>query len=153
MRSSTHGKIGRFSTLSSGSPWKDCSIVVKTIVKSFMAQYQHHRNIEFSAMALTATAFLLGGLPLSAQITGPDFFTRTVVVGDSLSAGFQNFSLFDSNPVPPTPAPPAPGGQQYGFAAVVAQQAGHGLTLPLFAYPGVPANFFLYPSPLFGREN
>ncbi len=80
--------------------------------------------------------------------TGQADLSRIVVVGDSLSAGFQNFSLFDA-----TTAPFA-GGQQYGFAAWVAHQAGHDLTLPLFSYPGVPVNFFVNPSPpLFGREN
>jgi lysophospholipase L1-like esterase len=48
-----------------------------------------------------------------------------VVVGDSLSAGFQNFSLYDS-------------GQTNGFAAVVANQAGATVALPLFSYPGIP---------------
>lgn len=48
-----------------------------------------------------------------------------VVVGDSLSAGFQNFSLYES-------------GQTHGYAAVVATQAGANLPLPLFSYPGIP---------------
>jgi len=56
------------------------------------------------------------------------------VVGDSLSAGFQNFSLFDSDSVPGVP----PGGQKYGYAALVAQQAGVSVTLPLISYPGIP---------------
>ena len=53
-----------------------------------------------------------------------------VVVGDSLSAGFQNFSLNDT-------------GQPHGFAAVVASQAGANLSLPLFSYPGIPPALML----------
>ena len=48
-----------------------------------------------------------------------------VVVGDSLSAGFQNFSLYES-------------GQTHGYAAVVATQAGANVPLPLFSFPGIP---------------
>ena len=59
---------------------------------------------------------------------------RLVVVGDSLSAGFQNFSSFDSDSVPGAPA----GGQKHGFAALIAQQAGVNLNLPLISLPGIP---------------
>jgi lysophospholipase L1-like esterase len=59
---------------------------------------------------------------------------RLVVVGDSLSAGFQNFSLFDSDSLPGAPA----GGQKHGFAALIAQQAGVNLNLPLISLPGIP---------------
>jgi hypothetical protein len=61
--------------------------------------------------------------------------TNLVVVGDSLSAGFQNFSLYDSDSIVP-PAPP--GGQKHGFAALIAQQANVDLSLPLIQYPGIP---------------
>jgi lysophospholipase L1-like esterase len=91
--------------------------------------------------------------PLSAANDAANL-SKIVVIGDSLSAGFQDFSLFDANSSPTSPFPPLPGGQQYGFAAVVAHQAGHDLTLPLFSNPGIPFNFTnpaLYP--LFGREN
>jgi GDSL-like Lipase/Acylhydrolase len=61
--------------------------------------------------------------------------SNLVVIGDSLSAGFQNFSLYDSNSaVPPAP----PGGQTHGFAALIAQQASVDLSLPLIQYPGIP---------------
>ncbi len=56
---------------------------------------------------------------------------RLVVVGDSLGAGFQNFSLYDSNSVAP------PGGQTHGFAALIAHQANVSLNLPLIKYPGI----------------
>jgi lysophospholipase L1-like esterase len=56
------------------------------------------------------------------------------VVGDSLSAGFQNFSLFDSDGVPGLP----PGGQTHGYTALIAQQAAVSLVQPLISYPGIP---------------
>ena len=51
--------------------------------------------------------------------------SKLVVVGDSLSAGVQNFSLLDSQ-------------QPFGYANVVAQQAGATLVLPLIPSPGAP---------------
>lgn len=51
--------------------------------------------------------------------------TRLVVVGDSLSAGFQSGSLIES-------------AQVNGYAALIAEQAGVQLPLPLIAAPGVP---------------
>jgi hypothetical protein len=67
-----------------------------------------------------------------AAAAQPSNLGRLVVVGDSLSAGFQNFSLFDANTAP------APGGEQHGFAALLAQQAGAALTERLIAFPGIP---------------
>src|SRR5712691_7987587 len=51
--------------------------------------------------------------------------SRLVVVGDSLSAGFQNGSLLDSQ-------------QPHGYASLVAKQARVDLPLPLIAAPGIP---------------
>lgn len=51
---------------------------------------------------------------------------RFVVVGDSLSAGVQNFSLLDTQ-------------QPNGYASVIARQAGWPLTLPLVPFPGAPS--------------
>lgn len=51
--------------------------------------------------------------------------SRLVVVGDSLSAGVENFSLLDRQ-------------QPHGYAAVIAAQAGVRLVLPLVPYPGAP---------------
>jgi lysophospholipase L1-like esterase len=48
-----------------------------------------------------------------------------VVVGDSLSAGVQNFSLLDSQ-------------QPNGYASVIARQAGVNLGLPEVQWPGAP---------------
>src|SRR5437016_3780582 len=62
---------------------------------------------------------------------------RLVVVGDSLGAGFQNFSLYDSDSVAP------PGGQTHGFAELIAHQAKVSLKLPLIQYPGIPPALIL----------
>ena len=62
-------------------------------------------------------------LPVAAQNKAD--LSRLVVVGDSLSAGFQNGSLLDSQ-------------QVHGYANVIAQQAGVNLNLPLIAPPGIP---------------
>jgi lysophospholipase L1-like esterase len=52
--------------------------------------------------------------------------TRLVVVGDSLSAGFQNHSLLDVQ-------------QVNGYASLVAKQARTTLPLPLIMAPGIPS--------------
>jgi hypothetical protein len=80
--------------------------------------------------ALAGTA-VLAVVPVSGQGS----LGRLVVVGDSLSAGYQNFSLFDSDSAPGVPL----GGQKHGYAALVAQQAGANLNLPLISYPGIPS--------------
>jgi len=51
--------------------------------------------------------------------------TRLVVIGDSLSAGYMNSSLLDSQ-------------QVHGYANLVATQAHTPMTLPLIAAPGIP---------------
>jgi hypothetical protein len=63
-----------------------------------------------------AGALLFCSLPIFAQSErsgkdGSGKVGRLVVVGDSLSAGFQNFSLFDSDSAPMVP----PGGQKHGI--------------------------------------
>jgi GDSL-like Lipase/Acylhydrolase len=84
--------------------------------------------------ALIFAALLLGGLsglfasPARAQLrsTGRKAnLSRIVVVGDSLSAGFQNDSLLDTQ-------------QVHGWASDLANQANVPLTLPLIAPPGIP---------------
>jgi GDSL-like Lipase/Acylhydrolase len=57
---------------------------------------------------------------------GAPSFATTVVIGDSLSAGFQNGSLLDLQ-------------QPNGWASLVAKQAKFNLTLPLIGPPGAPA--------------
>ena len=56
--------------------------------------------------------------------------SRLVVIGDSLSAGYQNGSLHEAH-------------QPHGYAALVAAQAGTDLALPLIAAPGIPNIFSL----------
>jgi lysophospholipase L1-like esterase len=60
--------------------------------------------------------------------------SHLVVVGDSLSAGFQNFSMVQS-------------GQVSGYANLIAQQARTPLILPLITEPGVPNKLILVPGP------
>jgi lysophospholipase L1-like esterase len=100
-------------------------------------------GIRIGRLAVVSLA-LLGSVPASAQLagvfnSGRADLSRLVVVGDSLSAGFQNFSLFDGDGVPGLP----PGGQTHGYAALVAQQAAVGVTLPLISYPGIPPTLIL----------
>jgi len=66
---------------------------------------------------------LVAVLPAWAQKRAD--LSRLVVVGDSLSAGFQNGSLLDSQ-------------QPHGYASLIAQQAEVDLPLPLIAPPGIP---------------
>jgi lysophospholipase L1-like esterase len=80
------------------------------------------RNCLLSLILISASA----PVPLSAQgRNSPPAPDRLVVVGDSLSAGVQNFSLLFSQ-------------QPRGYASVIARQAGWPLTLPLVPYPGAP---------------
>ncbi len=51
--------------------------------------------------------------------------SHLVVVGDSLSAGFQNYSLYDKQ-------------QIHGYASLIAAQAGVKMVLPLVPAPGAP---------------
>src|SRR5262249_32963547 len=68
--------------------------------------------------------FILG-VPLALAQPKKADLSRLVVVGDSLSAGFQNFSLLGSQ-------------QVHSSAALVAAQAHTQLVLPLVKDPGVP---------------
>lgn len=83
---------------------------------------------------LLVGTILFTSLPLFAEKERAGQVGRLVVVGDSLSAGFQNFSLFDSDTAPI----PFAGGQKHGYTALVATQAGASVTLPLISYPGIP---------------
>lgn len=53
-------------------------------------------------------------------------FSKTIFLGDSLTAGFQNGSLLDTQ-------------QPHGYASLIAQQAKFAIDLPLIAPPGAPA--------------
>ncbi len=94
--------------------------------------FRAHSVVRF---ALTATFALLLAGTASAQIEAQahDYgrhpqkldLSRTLIVGDSLSAGFQSDSLLDT-------------AQPHGWAALVAGQAQVPLELPLIAPPGIP---------------
>jgi phospholipase/lecithinase/hemolysin len=64
-------------------------------------------------------------LALPAQAQKQANLERLIVVGDSLSAGFQSGSLLDSQ-------------QVHGYANLIAQQGQAKLPLPLISFPGVP---------------
>jgi lysophospholipase L1-like esterase len=89
---------------------------------------------------LLVLAFSVVPAPAGAHGAGVDL-SRLVVVGDSLSAGYQNGSLLDSQ-------------QVNGYAAVVARQADVPLPLPLIAAPGIPNVLTLVdpgPPPVLGQ--
>jgi hypothetical protein len=67
------------------------------------------------------------GLIITAALYGQKKadFSKFVVAGDSLSAGYQNSQLIES-------------GQVHGYANVIATQAGVSLKLPLLPPPGYP---------------
>lgn len=71
-------------------------------------------------------ALVLGAVsPAGAESARRADLSRLVVVGDSLSAGFQNGSLLATQ-------------QVNGYASLIAAQAGVELELPLIADPGIP---------------
>jgi phospholipase/lecithinase/hemolysin len=76
-------------------------------------------------------SIVCAGVPAAAQRKAD--LSRLVVVGDSLSAGYQNGSLLDTQ-------------QVHGYASLVAAQAGVTLALPRIAFPGIP-NVFQLVSP------
>src|SRR5580692_7449663 len=67
-----------------------------------------------------------GGHSYSGSAGGTTNFTSVIWIGDSLTAGYQNGSLLDSQ-------------QVHGYAALVAAQANFRITLPLIAAPGAPS--------------
>jgi lysophospholipase L1-like esterase len=81
----------------------------------------------FTFRGLICVSLLGFALPASAQQAD---LTRFVVVGDSLSAGYRNFSLLSDY-------------QQQSYAALIAKQAGTPLALPLIAKPGIPSELVL----------
>ena len=88
----------------------------------------HHVGRRSLVWTLTLAILLLNW---ATVISGRSFhqkpkadLSRLVVVGDSLSAGFQSGSLIET-------------AQVNGYAALIANQAGVDLALPLIASPGV----------------
>lgn len=90
----------------------------------------HLRAILLSSLCLTGALSGCGGSSSKSGGGGnagqPPSFATVVVIGDSLSAGFQNGALLDTQ-------------QPNGWASLVATQAKFNLPLPLLAPPGVPA--------------
>ena len=82
-----------------------------------------------SGSLLLACAMTLGVSGCgSSSMTAPQNagnFNTTVFIGDSLTAGYQNGSLLDTQ-------------QTNGYANLIAQQAKFVLALPLIASPGAP---------------
>ena len=83
--------------------------------------------IASAALAVVVAGVLgCGSSSSSSSNSATPGFETTVVIGDSLSAGFQNGSLLDSQ-------------QPNGWASLIARQAGFSLALPLIATPGAPS--------------
>lgn len=80
--------------------------------------------IRFRCYSVPIFLVLLSGSAFP-QKQSPAVLSNLVVVGDSLSAGVQNFSLLGTQ-------------QVNGFATLIAEQANVPLVLPLVPYPGVP---------------
>jgi lysophospholipase L1-like esterase len=83
---------------------------------------QRYRSVHLLLVTLFAALVLVPAAQAEKQHVD---FSRFVVVGDSLSAGFQSNSLIDT-------------AQPHGYANVVAQQAHASLILPLISPPGIP---------------
>ena len=81
----------------------------------------------FLTAAALATLLLTLSCGAAKKFTGGIAdFSKTIFVGDSLTAGFQNGSLLDTQ-------------QPHGWAPLVAAQAKFSITQPLIAPPGAPA--------------
>jgi lysophospholipase L1-like esterase len=102
------------------------------------------RKLGTIGVALAAAALLLPSAPAPtahAQGGGADF-TRFVGVGDSLTAGFQDGSLYDGGSHPPDVA-----GQTHGFIPLLGQAMGTQVVLPLITYPGLTSTGLLVRNP------
>lgn len=86
-----------------------------------MIPFHTRSSVRTRTLCFVVVLFLTT-VPLFAQKAD---LSRLVIVGDSLSAGYQNSSLISTS-------------QVHGFAAVLAAQAGIDLKLPLIASPGAP---------------
>jgi hypothetical protein len=82
----------------------------------------------------------VAGLFAPAAFAGHSLGTLTIA-GDSLSAGYQNNQLIDCYTAPELASGfcfAEPNGQRFGYANVIAQQAGQNLNLHLIPPPGFP---------------
>ncbi len=99
------------------------------------------RLVDRATVAALVLVLITALLPARAQNRAD--LARLVIVGDSLSAGFQNGSLLDSQ-------------QVHGYANLLAQQARTPLPLPLIAPPGIPNVLELIspgPPPVIGQAS
>ena len=87
-----------------------------------MTSLHFRSSIRTRIIVLIALTLFISA-PLFAQKAD---LSRLVIIGDSLSAGYQNSSLISTS-------------QVHGYAAVLATQAGVDLKLPLIAPPGAPS--------------
>ena len=100
---------------------------------AFRTTRTHSRTRVLGTLALSALLasiagcgwFNSGGNSGGGTGTAAGPFTNVVFVGDSITAGFQNGSLLDTQ-------------QPNGYASLVARQANFTITLPLIASPGLP---------------
>jgi lysophospholipase L1-like esterase len=102
------------------------------------------RKLGTIGLALAAASLLIPSAPppiAHAQGGGADF-TRFVGVGDSLSAGFQDGSLYDGSTHPPDVA-----GQTHGFIPLLGEAMGTQVVLPLMSYPGLTSTGLLVRNP------
>lgn len=106
---------------------------IPNIFTLFSSPFPSRRKIRFLGLSSIAIlAFATGCMSNSILPAGGSHssnagnFKTTVFIGDSLTAGFQNGSLLDTE-------------QPHGYANLIAKQAGFTLALPLVAPPGAPA--------------
>src|SRR3954465_8079837 len=88
---------------------------------------QNHLTRALAALILLIIGLIhpLDSLAEHGRRSAKADLSRLVVLGDSLLAGYQNGSLMGSQ-------------QTHGIAALIAQQAGVSIKLPLIAEPGIP---------------
>jgi phospholipase/lecithinase/hemolysin len=102
------------------------------IKKQFISGFRERTRISWARVAShLLMSIVSAAVPAAAQRKAD--LSRLVVVGDSLSAGFQSGSLLDRQ-------------QIHGYASLVAAQANVPLVLPLIAFPGIPNVFELVSS-------
>jgi|SRR5579884_2708950 len=92
-------------------------------------------------MRLSVRSVLCAAALLAPTVFAGHGVNTLVVVGDSLSAGYQNNQLIDCFKPSDLGSPycfSKPNGQRFGYANVIARQAGVDLKLPLIPPPGFP---------------
>lgn len=103
------------------------------------------KNTTRIGVALAISGLLCGGVPpqaANAQGTAPDF-TRYVTLGDSLTAGYQDGSLYDGNTAPT----PTAAGQRSGYVVHVAGSMRTTMVQPYLTYPGATSTGLLVLNP------